>query len=69
MHTMYPDGGRKLARTGMRNKLFHLHGLILIEVKILISEPQLPLMIMDEHLQVWKQLNQWFPTWGPQEEK
>ena len=25
---MYPDGGRKLARTGMRNKLFSLHGLI-----------------------------------------
>ena len=24
---MYPDGGRKLARTGMRNKLFSLHGL------------------------------------------
>ena len=26
-HKMYPDGGRKLARTGMRNKLFSLHGL------------------------------------------
>ena len=25
---MYPDGGRELARTGMRNKLFILHGLI-----------------------------------------
>ena len=24
---MYTDGGRKLARTGMRNKLFSLHGL------------------------------------------
>ena len=24
---MYPGGGRKLARTGMRNKLFSLHGL------------------------------------------
>ena len=29
MPKMYPDGGRKLARTGMRNKLFNLHGLIL----------------------------------------
>ena len=27
-HKMYPDGGIKLARTGMRNKLFSLHGLI-----------------------------------------
>ena len=26
-HKMYPNGGRKLARTGMRNKLFSLHGL------------------------------------------
>ena len=26
---MYPDGGRELARTGMRNKLFSLHGLTL----------------------------------------
>ena len=26
-HKMYPDGGRKLARTGMRNELFSLHGL------------------------------------------
>ena len=25
---MYSDGGKKLARTGMRNKLFILHGLI-----------------------------------------
>ena len=24
---MYPDGGRKSARTGMRNKLFILHDL------------------------------------------
>ena len=28
MHEMYPDGKRKLARTGMRNKLFILHDLI-----------------------------------------
>ena len=26
-HKMYPDGGRKWARAGMRNKLFSLHGL------------------------------------------
>ena len=26
-HKIYPDGGRNLARTGMRNKLFSLHGL------------------------------------------
>ena len=26
---MYPSGGIKLAQTGMRNKLFSLHGLIL----------------------------------------
>ena len=33
MHKMYPDGGRKLARTGMRNKLFILHGLIIKKTK------------------------------------
>ena len=26
---MYPNGGRKLTRTGMKNKLFSLHGLSL----------------------------------------
>ena len=31
-HKMYPDGGRKFAQTGMRNKLFSLHGLIGKEV-------------------------------------
>ena len=28
MHKMFSDGGRILARMGMRNKLFILHGLI-----------------------------------------
>ena len=34
MHKMYPDGGRKLARSGMRNKLFILHGLMKIYLLI-----------------------------------
>ena len=28
IHKIYQDGGRKLARTGMRKKLFILHGLM-----------------------------------------
>ena len=31
MCKMYPDGGRKLARKGMRNKLLNLHGLIMVD--------------------------------------
>ena len=39
MDKMYPDGRRKLARTGMRNKLFILHGL---SVDIIAPNNQIP---------------------------
>ena len=36
---MYPDGGRKSARMGMRNKLYILHGLTNIKIGVARRNP------------------------------
>ena len=45
---MYPGSGRKLARTGMRNKLFSLHGLIMNYLKY-INLPTIFIMFLEKH--------------------
>ena len=55
---MYPGGGRKLARTGMRNKLFSLHGLIK-KFGIIIEPEELEKAINDSDKILWRmRLNQ-----------